>query len=123
MLIYYAHCKAIYDTPQEKRDIELLEKLGFRVLNPNHSEHQANCMSYSHITGNNEMVYFYDLVRSCDAVAFRALPTMEIPAGVYGEVTEAIKEGKLIIELPSRILTRGIDVETTREYLKECGQR
>lgn len=32
---YYAHCTAIYNTPQEQRDVETLLALGMGVLNPN----------------------------------------------------------------------------------------
>ena len=35
MTVYYAHPMAIYGTPQEDRDIETLENLGFTVVNPN----------------------------------------------------------------------------------------
>lgn len=53
MKIYYAHCQAIYGTVQEKRDIELLQRLGFEVVNPSDSIHKENiknlenhCKSY-----------------------------------------------------------------------------
>lgn len=43
--VYYAHSLHLYNTPQEKRDIELLEKLGFEVLNPNQPEIQEKIQS------------------------------------------------------------------------------
>jgi len=118
-LVYYAHCKAIYNTPQEERDIRLLEKLGFIVLNPNQSVHQENCIDYP----DGEMAYFGNLVLRCDLVAFRALPDGRIPSGVYWELDVAITNGRTIIELPSGIKSREMNLRQTREYLVECGQR
>lgn len=43
LTVYYAHCIAIYSTPQENRDIETLESLGFKVVNPNSPEVNAAC--------------------------------------------------------------------------------
>jgi hypothetical protein len=65
MRIYYAHCIAIYDTPQEQRDIETLQQLGFEVVNPNCPE-SAN--GYK-VLG---MEYFRQFADTCDAIAFRS---------------------------------------------------
>lgn len=119
MKCYYAHCKAIYGTPQEERDIELLESLGFEVVNPNDPIHQERCRNCP----GGEMQYFVDLAAGCAVMAFRALPTMEIPAGVFKEVMSCIGHNGPVIELPTRPMSRGIDVELTREYLRDCGQR
>ena len=125
-LVYYAHCMAIYNTPQEKRDVELLESLGFDVLNPNAKEHieevmktQQNKLLDKDEIGMLVMEYFSSLVDKCDIVAFRALPDGRIPAGIAKE----IKRGNMVFELPSGILKRTISVEETREYLREAGQR
>jgi len=119
--IYYAHCQAIYNTPQEKRDVDLLEELGFEVINPNAPEHigavQKMKSREPHI---NVMEYFYSLVKQCDALAFRALPDGSIPAGVGGELNNLSIP---VIELPSGISRRVLTVDQTREYLKEIGQR
>ena len=111
--IYYAHCVALYGTKQEQRDIEILEALGFEVLNPSDREHQEAYPKYG-------MPYFIDLVLSCDAIAFRALPDGRIPAGVAAEIKAGLK---LIIELPNAITGRSISVDETREYLRDCGHR
>jgi hypothetical protein len=116
MKVYYSHCVNIYNTPQEARDIKLLESLGFEVINPNLPEHAAHYP----VEG---MGYFVALVVGCDAFAFRALPDGRIPAGVAMETAQAIACGHPIIELPSRMLSRVISVMETREYLKEVGQR
>ena len=122
MKVYYAHCQAIYGTKQEKRDINLLQQLGFEVLNPGEPQHGkiANEMK---ARGENAMTYFEGLVRGCDLLAFRALPDGRIPAGVVKEIEVAKDGSKAIIELPSRIVGRSIGVEETREYLAEIGQR
>jgi hypothetical protein len=44
--IYYAHCMAIYNTPQEARDIDLLETIFSEfnyVVNPNKPEINLEC--------------------------------------------------------------------------------
>ena len=115
MNIYYAHCIAIYDTPQEERDINLLESLGFTVINPNQPEHQLMCKGMG-------MEYFLQLTARCDALAFRAIPGIGVPAGVAKEITLAHERGMPVIELPS-LLGRSMSIDDTREYLKECGKR
>ena len=113
MRVYYAHCQALYGTPQEDRDINILERLGFTVLNP-------NGVSLPEVV---TMDFFFDLVITCDVVAFRSLPDGAIPAGVAGEIATAQKNNIPVIEIPSGILRRGINVEETREFLSEIGQR
>lgn len=119
--IYYAHCMAIYNTPQEKRDVELLQKLGFEVVNPNEKIHQ-DAVAELAASGAQEkkMEYFFNLVATCDALAFRSLPDGKIPCGVWGELTSL---NIPVIELPSGISRRGLTLNQTREYLKEIGQR
>jgi hypothetical protein len=43
MRVYYAHCIAIYSTPQEDRDVFTLESMGFEVINPNSPDISARC--------------------------------------------------------------------------------
>lgn len=134
MKCYYAHCQAIYDTPQEKRDIELLESLGFEVENPNTAKHKKEVKKmrdmFSPALGDttnqaSEMImhYFADVVQECGVLAFRALPDGRIPAGIVTEMNVARNSAIPVIELPSGILKRSIGIEETREFLKEIGQR
>jgi hypothetical protein len=147
MKVYYAHCKAIYGTPQEERDIKALESMGFEVLNPNTQiiqnkveeireemtqKTRAAKLRYTAIDtamrvmldpGVAIMNYFTELVGSCDALAFRSLPDGAIPSGVAKELKHAQSLGYPIIELPSMVSTRIMDVEQTREYLHEIGER
>ncbi len=118
-VVFYAHCMAIYNTPQEARDIVLLEALGFKVLNPNTRTHSLGYDAYG-------MAYSETLLLKnpgCDIVAFRALPDGRIPRGVATEIEIAQSNDIPIIELPSCVLGRIINLEQTREYLREVGQR
>jgi hypothetical protein len=118
MRIYYAHCMDIYNTLQEYRDIDLLESLGFNVINPNKALHQERSESRKYA---NPMEYFTELVSECDALAFRAIPGMGIPAGVYREIIQARTQGLPVIELPNSTATRKLSIDDTRVYLIESG--
>lgn len=115
MKIYYAHAINIYDTPQEERDLNLLNKLG-DVVNPN-TEYHSNQYKLK------GMSHFMDVVVECDMLAFRPLPDGSIPKGVAREIEYAIGKFMPIIELPAGIRARTLDVEQTREYLRNVGQR
>lgn len=112
MVIYYAHCKAIYDTPQEQQDVELLERLGLQVVNPNDDKHKPNW-------AEKGMEYAHFIVGSCEALAFRALPDGSIPAGVGYEIDIARKLNFPIIEIPSTAQRRILNIEETRDYIRE----
>jgi hypothetical protein len=113
--VYYAHCMALYDTAQEKRDVELLGRLGWEVRNPNCIVDQVGAKTKG-------MEYFKSVVQRCDLFAFRALPDGAIPSGVYLELQWAREANIPVIELPSSVLRRGIDREQTREYIREVGK-
>ncbi len=89
---YYAHPMSSYGTPQEIEDIQLLETLGFKVINPNDPEYKSN----------KNMEFFRKLAAGADAVAFRALPDGKISPGVAYE----LKAAKRRIELPTGIEQR-----------------
>lgn len=116
MIVYYAHCMAIYNTPQEERDIELLKELGFEVNNPNDKGHDYGWKTHG-------MKYADKIVPGADVVAFRSLPDGTIPAGIAYEVQLAIDKGIPIIELPNFHNRKVLDREQTRQYLREIGQR
>lgn len=116
MLIYYAHALNLYGTPQEKRDVELLENLGFKVYNP-------NCEEGDIIAKTKGMAGFKTLVDRCGALAYRALPDGRIPSGVVKEIEWARASFKPVIELPYNFLSRQMTVEETAAYLAEIGQR
>jgi len=129
MKAYYAHFMGIYNTPQEKRDITTLEALGLVVINPNNPEVQKQCKEqFSNASNNVEYLKAFDsifnpIIDQCEVFAFKALPDGRIPGGVAKELAYAQKNKKIIIELPSGMLARSMDGDSTREYLRDIGQR
>lgn len=123
--IYYAHCKSIYGTAQENRDILLLSALGFTVLNPSAQVIRKRLEAWQKANPDENVMDFFEiLVLECDCLAFRGLPfTNLIPAGVFREVQCALDNGKPVIELPTNILGRGLDYKETVAYLMEAGER
>lgn len=83
---YYAHPMSIYGTKQESEDIQLLETLGFAVINPNVPEYKTR-----------DMAYFCNLAAKADVVAFRSQSDGKISPGVALELQKA----KHVIELPN----------------------
>lgn len=122
MKVYYAHCVAIYDTPQEVRDLATLARFNLEPVNPNTPEVQAAC-NEAKARGENVMDLFKRYVDECDAVAFRALPDGSIPSGIAQELSWFLAAGKPVIELPNAITRRGLNYELTKEYLRDVGDR
>lgn len=118
MKIYYAHCRAIYDTPQEQRDIDTLQRLGFEVENPNSEKHSSESAKH-----NEPMGYFVGVVKECDALAFRGLVNGTITNGVAIDIAIAREFKKPVIELPSMIYNRILSKEQTLQVLEELGER
>ena len=119
---YYAHSLHLYGTQQEARDIKLIEALGFKVVNPNEKKHSD---AYMALPEDSRMNYFVELVRSCDACAFRAYPDGSIGAGVHKEIMAADDPDMPmpVFELPWGLNRRGLSVDDTREWLHELGER
>ena len=116
--LYYAHPIDIYNTPQELRDIIIIEKLfgkDYEINNPNSEHNEKEYKIYG-------MEYFTNQVKNCDLVVFRGYPTGMIPAGVFKEINVAIENGIPVIELPSLVGGR-MSVEDTRQFIKEIGTR
>lgn len=118
--VYYAHCKALYGTKQETRDVQLLKDLGFQVINPAQYEQEYRAWQ---LGGNFGMKFWTDLACTCDALAFRSLPDRSLTAGVAKEIKEFRQTKRPIIELPSFFARPILTVEDTRAYLKESGHR
>lgn len=114
--IYYARCISLFDTPIDNRNIELIKNLGFNIIDPNCDECSEGYSKYG-------MEYFKTKIKECDIVMFFSLPDGSIPAGVAKEIDYANKYNKLVIEIPSNIIRRTLNVEETRLYLKEIGHR
>lgn len=120
--VYYAHCIALYDTQQEKRDVETLEQLGWKVVNPN-NESTDTLVKLSKRYGKEYMQIFFNMIDGCDLLAFRALPDGYITSGVYAEVLHARAMGLPVLELPSGVARRGLSQAQTTEYITEVGKR
>ena len=113
---YYAHCKLIYNRPQEERDMQLIRKLGFEPINPAAVEY----IGMWDAMGMDAKEHFADM---CDLIIFRGLSDSSIPAGVLKEIEAFEKRGKPVMEIPCGITRRGLTVEQTREMLREMGER
>lgn len=119
--VYYTHSMYLYNTEQERRDIELLKKLGFVVINPNSEIYNSE---YKKLIkkGQHNMKYWVKLARSCSCIAFRSCPDGSILSGVGAELNENIDMP--IFELPRMINKRTLsNVNDTRQYLQEIGER
>jgi hypothetical protein len=121
MKVYYAHCMALYDTPQEYRDLETLAALGFDVVNPNSPWIEAEMAK---LKPDARMFWFERFADECDAIVFRGLPSSDkIPSGVAMEINWFHRRQKPVIELPSLAGTRVMTLKDTQIYLREVGQR
>jgi hypothetical protein len=126
MKVYYAHCKAIYGTPQEARDIETLKALGFEVSNPSDPsvDEELNRLGLmGEAVGEQRMAWFEKFADECDFIAFRALPDRSVPAGVAKEIVFFEKRNKPVLELPGFVGRLSLTHLETKRYLKECGAR
>jgi len=120
---YYAHTMTSYGSTIEKIDVELLEKLGFEVVNPNQPSFQTGCEAYAKKYGWDKVMDYFKKVISeeCDMVAFRSLPNGQILSGVAAEVDHAVTIGLPVIELPCSLKKRMLDYPETKQYLIELG--
>lgn len=114
--VYYARPINLYGTPQDKRDIELIEKLGFEIINPNK---EILAERYK----KEGMDVFLEAMKDADALAFRSFPDLSISSGVWKEINQAVEDNKMVIELPTLTTKRWLSVEDTRAYLSLLGNR
>jgi nucleoside 2-deoxyribosyltransferase len=122
MTLYYAHSMNLYNTPQEKRDHELIKSMGFKLFCPNCKEVDAKVKAF--IGGyDNIMSVFEPFIDKCDGLIFRAMPDGKIGSGVVYEIKYAISNNKPVLELPTIIETRYLSITDTKAYLRYLGQR
>ena len=105
----------IYGTPEEKRDMLLLEQLGYAAI-PFTEEMERRAKTEG-------MVPFIEKAREAEALFFRAFPDGSIGAGVWAEIQAAVKSGIPVMELPRLDPGRQLSIENTRWYLERLGQR
>jgi nucleoside 2-deoxyribosyltransferase len=121
--VYYAHSVHLYNTEQEKRDIILLESLGFNVFNPNTEYIQQDIKKLREKSNDSVMEYFDNVIDVCDILAFRSHLDGKIPSGVGYEIKYALKTGKPVFEIPLLFEKRFLSRDETKEYLKILGNR
>lgn len=122
MKCYYAHTMISYDSTIEQRDIELLEEIGFKVINPNSPKIKKECKEFIEKYGNSRvMEFFEEIVKECDVVAFRGLPDGSILSGISAELKAALQDNIPIIELPCNLSNRMQTYPQTKEFLIELG--
>lgn len=118
MKAYYARPISIDNTPQEKRDHELIRALGFEPY-PVDEEKRAILTRYR----ESGMEAFRPAVEASQCLIFRAFPDGSIGAGVAQEIAWAQAAGVPVIEFPRQVERRTLGVDATRAMLAELGQR
>lgn len=116
MKAYYARPKNLYGSPQEKRDIALIQQLGYEVIDFMKPEIQEAAKTQG-------MTVFEPLVKRANALFFRAFPSGDISAGVGFEIQVAEENHIPVLELPFQLPRRILSVDDTRLMLAELGQR
>lgn len=113
---YFARSIDFYDTPIDNRQIEVLGELGFEVVDPkdifDKEEYDKDGMNI-----------FFNEIKKCDVLVFRANKDEKITAGVRKEIHCAWDHNIPTLEFPSTIWTRSLNVEETRKYLEKVGER
>lgn len=122
-LAYYAHSVHLYNTEQEKRDIAILESLGFIVINPNQPHVQEIVEIIKKVSPENVMTCFDIIIDKCDVLAFRSHLDGKIPSGVGYEIKYALSKNKPVFEIPLLFENRFLSYNETKEYLKLLGNR
>lgn len=116
MKAYYARPINLYNSEQDKRDIKLIQDLGFELVNPNKEELQERYKQEG-------MDVFLQSVSECVVIFYRSFPDLKISAGVKKEIDKAIESGLYVLELPTITEQRILSVDNTRSYLKYLGYR
>lgn len=116
MKAFYSRPITLFGTKQEKRDINIIQSLGYDVLDYKTDE---ILQDYN----NRGMVVFEELVKKCDILFYRSFIDLKIGAGVLKEVNAAIKNNIPVFELPTITESRILNVQETKNYLFLMGQR
>lgn len=124
--VYYAHSMHLYNTLQEKKDIDFLESLGYEVVNPNCKVFERQYRSWlieNNIQDKDKMKWFESIVKPCDVLAYRSHTNLRIPSGVLYEIDYAFRNGILVFEIPTIIESRRMTLKETRQYLRDVGYK
>lgn len=123
--IYYAHTMTTYYSQEETDAVELLESMGYEVVNPSDKKIVEGFELFKkNNPSGNSMDYFLDVVKTCDLLAFSAVDGDKLTSGVVKEVLYALDIKMPVIEIhtiDSLNPKRFMSLEKTREYLKRNG--
>ena len=91
--IYYAHSKQIYNTPQEEKELKIIEKHfpKMTIINPKLYESDPE-------KRKNNMKYCHKLIDSCKYVVWSKLQG-KVTCGVGDEVNYALEQGKKVFQI------------------------
>jgi len=117
---YYARPITLYNVQIQEMDRQLIRNLGFQVADPNCPEVQAIFRGKGSSAG---MLACFDMVRDCEAFAFRAFYDGTIGAGVVNEIEIAHEMRIPVFELPRDVDRRALSIRDTRAILLECGRK
>ena len=119
--IYYAHTMTTYYSQEEANAVELLESMGYEVVNPSDKKIVEGVELFKRANpSKNYMEYFFDVVKTCDLLAFSAADDDKLTSGVVKEVLYALSTRMPVIEIhtiDSLNPERFMSLEKTREYL------
>lgn len=124
-IAYYSHGMHIFNTPQEKRDIEIIQAMGYSVMNPN-NKYTASQFNEALQTMDYSDAFDYvfgAMIKASELLIFRSHPDGSIPFTVGKEIEFANNIERVVLELPSGISRRKLDSGETEEYLREIGQQ
>lgn len=123
MKAYYSHPKTYKNSKESVSDKELLISLGYEVIDP-YDPIYTECWQSS-----ESMSFSKVLIDMADIVAFRALSTGKIGAGVGKELRIASEMGKKIMEVPTvtsfeleRLTDRILTIDETVDFFNTVGK-
>lgn len=116
--VYYAHPISLYNTLQEKQDLQTLAAICYKIVNPNHPD-----IEKKYIDSGKDWKIFDDLVLGCEALAYRTLPDGRITSGVWKEIQLALANNIAVIKLPNLESEVVMTKDETLQHLKEMGLR
>lgn len=115
---YYAHSLITYNSEIEVEDVELLNELGFQVINPNTPELQEECQENIYLENNDSVMEFFEnVISNCNVLAFRSFRDGRIDSKVAAEIDAAYRSELPVIELPQNPESRYLSYNNSKPYL------
>jgi hypothetical protein len=122
LLCYYAYPITTHDFLIESNNIQLLENLGFEIMNPSTSkEIREELQNRIHLDGKFYNAEFFEHALSkCSILAFRTLPDEMTKTNGAVEINEVFRYNLPIIELPQDIESCSLSNEEIITYLYQA---